>query len=87
MIVKKECDFYDIRENAWGGATFTLDTIEEKGKEQEFMDLLDELYPDGADETELNDFIAFEDGYIFECLGITDDDEDDDEEDEEDEDE
>lgn len=71
MIVKKTVDFYDIRDNAWGGATFTLDTIEDKGKEQEFMDLLEELYPDGADETELNDFIAFEDEYIFECLGIS----------------
>lgn len=83
MVIRKECDFYDIRENAWGGATFTLDTIEEKGKEQEFMDLLDELYPEGADETELNDFIAFEDGYIFESLGISDDDEGDEEDEEE----
>lgn len=80
MVIRKEVDFYDIRENARGGATFTLDTIEEKGKEQEFMDLLDELYPDGADETELNDFIAFDDDYIFECLGITDDEDDEDDE-------
>lgn len=35
MIVKKTVDFYDIRENAWGGATCTLDTIEDKGKEHE----------------------------------------------------
>lgn len=82
MIVKKEVDFYDIREGAWGGATFTLDTIEEKGKEQEFMDLLEELYPEGVDETALNDFIAFDDDYIFECLGISDDDEEDEEDDE-----
>lgn len=79
MVIRKEVDFYDIREGAWGGATFTLDTIEDHGKEQEFMDLLDELYPDGADETELNDFIAFEDDYIFESLGISDDDEEDEE--------
>lgn len=71
MIVKKEVSFYDIRENAWGGATFTLDTIEEHEKEEEFMALLEELYPDGADETELNDFIAFDDDYIFESLGIS----------------
>ena len=77
MIVRKEVNFYDIRESAWGVATFTLNTIEDHDKEQEFMDLLDELYPNGADETELNDFIAFEDDYIFECLGITDDDDDD----------
>lgn len=35
MIVKKTVDFYDIRENAWGGATHTLDTIEDKGKEED----------------------------------------------------
>lgn len=29
------------------------------------MELLDFVYPDGVDETELNDFLAFEDDYIF----------------------
>lgn len=71
MIVKKTVDFYDIKEGAWGSATCTLDTIEDKGKEQEFMDLLEELYPDGVDETKLNDFIRDEDAYIFECLDIS----------------
>lgn len=76
MIVRKDVDFYDIRENAWGGATFTLDTIADYDKEEEFMALLEELYPDGADETELNDFIAFDDDYIFESLGISSEDDD-----------
>lgn len=79
MIVKKTVDFYAIRENAWGGATCTLDTIEDKGKEQEFMNLLEELYPDGVDETELNDFIRDEDAYIFKCLDISSEEDDDNE--------
>lgn len=83
MIVKKTVDFYDIRDNAWGGATDTLDTIEDKGKEQEFMDLLEELYPDGTNETELNDFIAFNDDYIFKCLDISSEEDDDNEYDDE----
>lgn len=79
MIVRKNVDFYDIRENAWGWAKFTLDTISDYDKEEEFMALLEELFPDGADETELNDFIAFDDDYIFESLGISSSEEDDDE--------
>lgn len=71
MIVRKDVDFYDIRENAWGVAKFTLATIADYDKEEEFMALLEELYPDGANETELNDFIAFDDDYIFESLGIS----------------
>jgi hypothetical protein len=63
--------------------THTLDTIEDKGKEQEFMDLLEELYPDGANETELNDFIVFDDDYIFECLDISSEEDDDNEYDDE----
>lgn len=79
MVVRKDVDFYDIRENAWGGAKFTLDTIADYDKEEEFMALLEELYPDGADEKELNDFIAFDDDYIFKSLGISSSEEDDDE--------
>lgn len=63
-------DFDDIYENAWGGAVDTLDTISNEGKENDLMMLLNELYPDGVDETELNDFLAFEDDYIFDVLGI-----------------
>lgn len=62
-----------------GWAKFTLDTISDYDKEEEFMALLEELFPDGADETELNDFIAFDDDYIFESLGISSSEEDDDE--------
>jgi hypothetical protein len=80
MIVRKDVDFYDIKKNAWGGATFTLDTIADYDKEEEFMALLEELYPDGADETKLNDFIAFDDEYIFESLGISSEEDNDDDE-------
>lgn len=80
MIVKKEVDFYDIIKDAWGDAIFTLETIEDEDKEKEFMALLEELYPEGVDETELNNFIAFEDDFIFFYLGIPSEDDDDDDE-------
>ena len=63
-------DFDDIYQNSWSGAVDTLNTILNKGKEDDLMELLDELYPDGVDETELNDFLAFEDDYIFQNLDI-----------------
>ena len=55
----------------WSGAKDTvkhltedeLDTIEE---------MLEELYPDGMDETALNDFFWFEDDTIAEWLGYED---------------
>lgn len=34
------------------------------------MELLNTVYPDGVDEIELNDFLTFEDDYIFNELGI-----------------
>ena len=63
-------DFDDIYQNSWSGAVDTLNTISNEGKEDDLMELLDELYPDGVDETELNDFLAFEDDYIFQNLDI-----------------
>lgn len=73
-VVKKtyydENDFYLLKENSWSGALQTLDDIERNELEQEFMSLLEELFFDEVDETELNDFIWFERDYIYEQLGL-----------------
>lgn len=65
-----DMDFDDIYQNSWSGAVDTLNTISNEGKEDDLMELLDFVYPDGVDEIELNDFLAFEDDYIFNELGI-----------------
>lgn len=72
MVIRteKEIDFYDLMRGSWGGAVDTLERIEEEGKEDEFMRLLEQEYSNGAGGTELNDFITFEDDYIFEALGM-----------------
>lgn len=57
---------------AWSGAVDTLDRIISEGLEDDFEMLLEEINPDGWDETELNDFLWFDDEYIFELLGISD---------------
>lgn len=64
-------EFYDLTENCWSGAIQTLDTVSENNKESELMDLLEEVFYDGVELTELNDFLWFDSDYIFECLDIS----------------
>jgi hypothetical protein len=71
-------DFEADTFEAWAGAVDTLNRILEEGKGEELEALLDEIFPDGAEETEVNDLLWFDDEYVFEMLGIkTDEDEED----------
>lgn len=71
-------DFEADTFEAWSGAVDTLDKILDEGKGEELEELLDEIFPDGAEETEVNDLLWFDDEYVFEMLGIkTDEDEED----------
>lgn len=75
----------------WSGAVATADRIwEERGTEgwNELEAILEDAYPDGIDETDLNDLLWFDADTVYEWLGIEDEeDEDEDDEDEEEEDE
>ncbi len=55
---------------AWSGAVATKELIIEVDLGEQFDFLIEELYPDGLTETELNDLLWFEDEWIFEQLGI-----------------
>lgn len=70
ITTSNDWDFDDLQNNAWGNATNTLEEVQNHEKEDELMELLDELYHDGVDETDLNDFLAYEDDYIFQNLDI-----------------
>lgn len=73
---------------AWSGAKDTQKTIIAAGKDEEFDSMIEELYPDGLSETELNDILWFESDWIFETLGMSEEeDEEETEESEDDEDE
>ena len=87
ITIKTELNFSDLQNQCWSGAVDTLNTIEEHDKENDLMYLLDELFADDENctLTTINDFLWFDDEYIFECLDISDEDEDEDE-DEDDED-
>ena len=56
--------------DAWSGAVETKETIIENRKAQQFDDLIDELYPEGLTETELNDILWFETDWIYDMLKI-----------------
>lgn len=55
---------------AWSGAVDTKETIINEGKAEQFDSLIEDLYPDGLTDTQLNDFLWFEEDWIFETLGI-----------------
>lgn len=55
---------------AWSGAVETLKRVKEAGKCDELESIIEELYPDGMSETELNDLLWFEPETIYEWLGI-----------------
>lgn len=55
---------------AWAGAKDTKQLIIDNGKELDFEFLIEDLYPDGMSETQLNDILWFEDEWICETLGI-----------------
>lgn len=72
VITETEMDFMDLLENCWSGAIDTLEYIKDHDKEEELLYLIEEL--DLHDMNEINDFLWFDDEYIYECLGITEED-------------
>ena len=56
--------------NAWSGAVDTLDRIQREGKCEELENILEDLYPDGMTETQLNDLLWFDSEQVYEWLGI-----------------
>ena len=80
MKVFDEMDWYDIYSTAWSGAKDTVERIEDEGKGNEFVSLIEEVYPEGIDRTALNDILWFDDEWVFESLGIKDEEESEDDE-------
>ena len=54
----------------WAGAIDTYDTIIENNCLSAFEAMIEELYPNGIEETALNDLLWFESDWIYESLGI-----------------
>ena len=68
MTITYELDLNSFQ--AWSGAKDTLDRIQREGKCAELENVLEELYPDGMTETELNDLLWFDSESVYEWRGI-----------------
>ncbi|SFB10052.1 hypothetical protein [Selenomonas ruminantium] len=61
MYIKKEYSFTDLLNNSWSGATQVLEKIEEDGRENEAMGIIEEtFYGEVPTDTQVNDFIWFD---------------------------
>lgn len=56
---------------AWSGAKDTKETILNANKGKDFDSLIEDCYPDGLSETQLNDILWFDSEWVFEMLGIS----------------
>lgn len=70
MKVFKEVESYNDFD-FWAGARDTVKYLTSDEVEQIFS-MLEEIYPEGMTETEVNDFFWFEDDTIAEWLGYSD---------------
>lgn len=58
----------------WSGAVDTFKRIVECDKEEEFISILEDIYPDGMTDVQLNDILWFDSESCYELLGISEDD-------------
>ena len=68
MLIISDININDFK--AWQGGAYTLNIVRKQGKIEELQVLLEELYPNGASATEINDFLWFEDEYIMDALDL-----------------
>ena len=68
MTIKTETNLRNFK--AWSGAIETKELIINLGLEEEFEGLIDELYPEGLTDTQLNDLLWFDSDWILKTLGI-----------------
>ena len=54
----------------WAGAVDTYNKLIENDLFDTFLNILEDLYPDGISETELNDILWFESEWVYEIIGL-----------------
>ena len=73
MLIKKEYDFIDLLNNSWSGAVTVLNEIEKQEREDEAMQIIEEIFCDEIPtDTAVNDFIWFE---LADIMGLYNEDE------------
>lgn len=80
LTIKKEMSLNEY--TPWSGAVSTYDRIYNEDKLDLLESVLEDLYPDGIDETALNDLLWFDEETVFEWLDIKDEEEEEEDEEE-----
>ena len=68
LTIKREMDIRNFE--PWSGAVDTFNTISDANMLPDLEFLLEDLYPDGIGETELNDLLWFDSDWLLESLGL-----------------
>lgn len=68
MTIKSEISLENFE--AWSGGRSTLNRIINEGKCSQLESMLEDLYPDGMTDTELNDLLWHDSDTVFEWLDI-----------------
>jgi hypothetical protein len=68
MTIIREMDFNNFE--PWAGAISVYERIYSEGKMRALEAILDDLYPDGMTDTQLNDLLRFDSETVFEWLDI-----------------
>ena len=72
LTIKKEIDFNDLKDMVWSGAVDTIQRVEDEQKQDSLMNLLNEVFfEEQPNMTKVNDYLWFESDDIYECLGIS----------------
>ena len=76
--MKITIDIYDFGSEyrPWSGAELTARIIEKNNKVEEFFNMIEEIYPEGIDMTQLNDILWFDSEWVLDMLEIKDGEED-----------
>ena len=71
MEIRMEIGINELYDMSWSGGRDTLDDIFEHDKEEELMNLLEEVFFDEIPtDTDVNDFLWFERSMIYEHCGL-----------------
>lgn len=70
LKVINQVDFDTLYGNAWGQAVEVLKEISKEGMEEDLMDFLEDLYPDGVDGIDLNDLLAYDWEWVYKQIGM-----------------
>lgn len=76
MYIKDDYGFEDLKKAVWQGAKNTVKKVEEAGKEEQFMEFLEDMYAEEVPTlSQVNDYLWHDHTVVMEYMGIGEDEE------------